>query len=108
MKRSHNYLQRTTDNGPLTPGASREQFKCSNINRTPGNVANEPEIDETMIIVTIQEPVRVTANSGVKSGLDSISIRYRQRDGPREPFPPRAGEPGALTPVRNSVGFIAL
>ena len=38
-------LQRTTDNRPLTWGASREQLK---------NVTKEPELDETLAIVKIK------------------------------------------------------
>ena len=78
VRQSRNHVQRTTDNGPLTPRASREQRKPH-----PKNATNEPKLHEIMTIVIIQAPVEVTSDPGVKSGLDSILIKHRQRDSPR-------------------------
>ena len=41
-------------------------------------------LDEKVIIESIQGSIGVTANLSVKSGLDSISNKYRRRDSPAE------------------------
>ncbi len=73
----------------------------------PQNATNEPKLAEIMTIVTIQESIGVTANSGVKSGLDSISIKHRQRDSPGESSRPRERvQPGSgREPARHSISI---